>query len=384
MMQKPLEQVAFVASNILSEPSADIIYIMEMCNAFSKSGLKTTLYVPRTNLDKNFLLEYYGVQYPFEIVEFTIPSVFIGSSFPGKSLFFSIVVSKTLSNLHNSMIFIRDPYLLFILSNIYKRKCLFEVHQFRFMRYQSAFYRKLVKFSLSDQVIFVCISGVLKKQWGNYGIRTNRIYVSHDAVNIDKFTVSYSKNEARKLIGLPSNRPMVVYTGSLAPGKGVGMLIRCANRLSHVMFAIVGGTHDEITRLQSYPSSENVLFIGKVEPKWVPVYQSAADVLALPNNKGSVIDDVTSPMKLFEYMASGRPIVATNIPSILEILEDGKNALISQIGDDLQMANNIESILRSPSLSDKLSSTARKALECHSWDSRVKYLISLWESNPTK
>jgi glycosyltransferase involved in cell wall biosynthesis len=353
---------------------------MEMCNAFSKNGFNTSLYVPKFNLSKKYLFEYYGIKNPFEIIEVDIPEIFLHGRLHGRGLIFALKVSKRLSKIENCVIYSRNSWVFFILSVLYKRYCFFEAHQFRYENWlQTRIYRLLVKTGINKgngHIIF--ISRILMKQWQKAGIYSRNISVAHDAVNVDKFHNVISKDEARKRLGIDPHQIIVLYTGSLISGKGVDVLIKCANRLKNTIFIIVGGSKEEVRGLSKLARFNNVKFTGYVQPKKVPIYQSAADILALPNTKGSDIDDVTSPMKLFEYIASERPIVATEIPSILEILKNNYNALISPTGDDYSLSKNIEVLVNSPSLSELLVKNAKKELLKYSWDARVQNISKLF------
>jgi glycosyltransferase involved in cell wall biosynthesis len=219
-------------------------------------------------------------------------------------------------------------------------------------------------------------------QWEKYGINGNEMRVAHDAVNMKKFNATLSKDEARRRLKINIEQPIVAYTGSLLPGKGVDVLVKCASRLPGVSFIIVGGREDQIRNLKQQVRYNNVIFAGYVEPAQIPAYQSAADILVLPNTKGGVIDDVTSPMKLFEYMASGRPIIATNVPSLMEILSNDYNALICQAGDDVELSEKIDQLCKSPTVGERLVKNAIKDIEKYTWDARAEHLSELF--NRTK
>ena len=381
-MENRMGSVVYVSSNLISKYSADIVCIMEMCSAFTKNKFNTMLCVPKFNLSKEFLFEYYGVEYPFKIIEVDVPEVLVRRTIPGRGAIFSFIASKRLSNkMKKAVIYSRDPWIFFVISVLYKRHCFFEVHQFRFNgSLQTFIYRALVKRAAkSENGHIVCISKSLMKQWEKQGIDSAKIFVAHDAVNINKFNVTISKAEARQQLGFEQNPSIVVYTGSLIPGKGVDVLVKCTNRLPYISFIIVGGEKEQIRKLSKLARYSNVVFVGHIPPTRIPIYQAAADILALPNAKGSVIDDVTSPMKLFEYMASGRPIVATDMPSLLEVLENKYNALISPAGDDYKLSENIKLLFKDPSIGELLAKNARQDLEKYSWDARVGYLSELFD-----
>jgi glycosyltransferase involved in cell wall biosynthesis len=116
-----------------------------------------------------------------------------------------------------------------------------------------------------------------------------------------------------------------MYTGHLYRGKGVETLVEAAKRLNINVYC-VGGYDKDINRVkQKVGHPDNVTFTGFVDPAEIPVYQTAADILIAPYTEDS--RPWVSPLKLFEYMGAGRPIVASNREVLQEILTDGKNAV---------------------------------------------------------
>jgi glycosyltransferase involved in cell wall biosynthesis len=382
-MQDPDLKVVYAASENFSQPSAPAINILEMCNAFAKLKWATTLCVPASGQDKDFILNYYGIEQPFEIIEITLPKPFSQHRLPGQNAAFAILAAQKLGKMKNHLIYTRCPWIFFMMSVLYNQPCFFEAHQFRYARFmQSAIFRTLVKLGVVwGNGAVVCISAALMKQWQSCGINRGRLFVAHDAVNPQKFHNTYAKQEAREQLKMAQDIPVVVYTGSLIAGKGVDVLVKSANLLPGVSFVIVGGKLPQIAALSQLVQRGNVTFTGHVPPGRIPLYQAAADVLALPNTKGSVIDDVTSPMKLFEYIASNRPIVATDIPSIMEILADNHNALLSRAGDSYQLSKNIDALLVNPALAEQLSRNALHLLDRYTWDRRAVFLTELFTND---
>lgn len=361
--------------------SAEVIYIMEMCNAFMKSGTKVILVIPEIDRPIEDLFRYYRVEYPFEVRQIKLPKVLANSVIPGRGVFFTLLSAAEIFRLAKEhTVYSRDPWVFALLSMCTDKCCFLDIHQFRFhSALQTFIFRSIIKQGMKrGNARMICISGSLMNQWEEYGVQPDKMVVAHDAANLKYYRCGLTKEEARKELGLGTDKPVVVYTGSLMPSKGVDVLIRCANRLPEVSFVVVGGEKVEIEELRKIASNDNVIFTGHCPPEVVPVYQTAADILALPNTRGSVIDDVTSPMKLFEYIAAERPIIASDMPTLVEILEDGKNALISPAGDDYQLSRNIERLLADPATGERLVVNARKELSKYTWDNRVTRIRSLF------
>ena len=99
--------------------------------------------------------------------------------------------------------------------------------------------------------------------------------------------------------------------------------------------------------------------------------------MALPNPASAISTQFTSPLKLFEYMAAGRPIVASDLPSIREVLQHEADALLVTPGDPAAMAAAIERLITNPSLSARLAAAALAAAPAYSWDRRAERLEEL-------
>lgn len=332
-------------------------------------------------MNNRFLYDFYNIEYYFNIVQISMPKVLTDKTIPGLAFFFACKFFRMIHKARFDIIYTRNPWFFAIVTILLGRNCFFESHQHRFNSYlQTAIYRYLVKKGVdTGNGSIVCISNELKNKWIDYHVDKEKLHVAHDGVNIKKYrNTVLSKKKARETLNINAATHIITYTGSLLPGKGVDILIKAANLLPDFLFIIVGGSKEQIFKLRGLKKYNNINFIGYVPPSEIPVYQNAADILALPNCKGSVIDEVTSPIKLFEYLASGRPIVATNTPSLLEILEHDYNALISPAGDHIKLAANIKRLTENPDLCKKLADNAGAVVERFSWDSRVKSLTEVF------
>ena len=108
----------------------------------------------------------------------------------------------------------------------------------------------------------------------------------------------------------------------------------------------------------------------------IPYYLKAADILLLPNSgKTEISKSWTSPMKMFEYMASKRPIIASNLPSIREILNED-NAILINPDDSKDLSKRINMALKNQSFSDKISIQAYQDVQKYSWFKRSKKIIN--------
>jgi glycosyltransferase involved in cell wall biosynthesis len=185
-----------------------------------------------------------------------------------------------------------------------------------------------------------------------------------------------SKKEARIALGLPEKSQLVVYTGHLYSWKGVDTLVSSASMIPEVRVFLVGGTDSDIAKYREmYKEIKNLFIAGHRPHQEIPLWQRAADILILPNTgKENISKYYTSPMKLFEYMASKTPIIASRIPSITEILNDD-NSLLVEPDSPTELATAINKIMCDNSLGKKYSEQAFADVRKHSWNERAKRIL---------
>ena len=118
------------------------------------------------------------------------------------------------------------------------------------------------------------------------------------------------------------------------------------------------------------------LYAGQVAPDRVPLYLSAFDVCAMPVPWTTYFAYYASPIKLFEYMASRRAIVASNLPSSAEVVRDGESALLTPPSDVDALADAIRRLRDDPALRERLAEKAYAlVMEHYTWDARAKAIL---------
>jgi glycosyltransferase involved in cell wall biosynthesis len=175
-----------------------------------------------------------------------------------------------------------------------------------------------------------------------------------------------------------SSPPQVYYIGQLYPWKGVDVLIEAVRSVPRAELVVVGGLPpetdlDRLKRLVSDLAFEDrVRFRGFIPPAELDVERRKADLFVIPLLDSTTARLFTSPLKLFEAMASGRPIVASDLPSIREVLTHERNALLVPAGDAGALASAIERLLRERELARALAARAFEDVKAYSWDRRAE------------
>jgi glycosyltransferase involved in cell wall biosynthesis len=178
--------------------------------------------------------------------------------------------------------------------------------------------------------------------------------------------------------------PLVVYAGHLYPWKGVDTFVRAMALLAGARALVVGGhpAEADLARLQRLSSAlgleGRVTFTGPVAPADVAGRLTVADVLVLPNSGATISARYTSPLKLFEYLAAGRPIVASALPALEEVLRDGGNALLVPPDDPAALAAAIVRVASDERLACRIARAAFDEALFYTWDARAARLEALF------
>ena len=183
----------------------------------------------------------------------------------------------------------------------------------------------------------------------------------------------------------PRASPFTIgYAGHLYPWKGVDLVIEAVAALQDTRGLIVGGhaLEPDLARVKAFAEqlfcAGRVTFTGLLPPADVAARLREADVLVLPNPASAISREFTSPLKLFEYMASGRPIVASDLPSFREVLADGRNAVLVEAGNPQALTAGIRTIKDDPALADRLARQAMEDVRGYTWARRAERLEELF------
>ena len=202
------------------------------------------------------------------------------------------------------------------------------------------------------------------------GIPEDRILVAH---NGGVTGPAIPKAEARGALGLPLNRPIAVYAGRLREDKGLDALFALAALRPAVLFLLVGSEGDGAIE-RTAADRTNVTVAPWAEPSTLARWLHAADVLIVPPSRAPLarFGNCVLPMKLFSYLAAGRPILAPASPDTAELLRDGENALLVAPDRPEVAAAALDRLLNEPGLADRLGGAGRRLSSEFTWDRRAE------------
>lgn len=200
---------------------------------------------------------------------------------------------------------------------------------------------------------------------------------------------SFSRDETRNLKKNLLGQLKIGYAGSFYSGRGIEIILDLAERHPLHRFMLVGDNtnlgHESSLGERSLP--ENVEVLGFIPPKGVRSQLESCDILLAPYQEETVdaggrnTTRWMSPLKIFEYMAAGRPIIASDLSALREVLVDEVNCLLVRAGDIQAWATAIHILEESKAIRERLASRAREDFEKnYSWDRRALRLTE-WYSN---
>ncbi|MCD4704618.1 glycosyltransferase, partial [bacterium] len=319
-------KLIYIANVRLPSTKAHGTQIMKMCESFVNLDQNLKLIIPqRIKKYNSSILDYYGIKNNFKIIKlFSLDLIELGFlnkysvvlqeiSF-GISVFFHVLIHPKKYQ-SDCVFYLRDKFSACFLALIGK-KVFLEFHAFeKKFKYFKVFFLKLTG--------LILLTRKAKENFIDLGVKKDQIFIEPDAVDLDIFDLNLTKKEARKKLELPQDKKILIYTGkftTMGMDKGIDDTLKALKLLSEdIIFIAIGGSEADIKHYQEKVNKlkiENrVKFIGHVTQIDLARHQKAADILLMPFPYTKHYAYYMSPLKMFEYMASQRPIIATKLPA---------------------------------------------------------------------
>jgi len=374
-------KILYIANIRLPTEKAHGVQIMKMCEAFAELGHDVTLVVPwRTNSIKQDPFEYYNVNPLFKVRRvFSIDLIKFGKyGFLIQYFSFTVAAALVARMSGTTLIYTRDPSLVYACGVLGKR-AVWEMHVAMWSRIQK-------KAAAHAKKIVVISKGLADFYTGN-GVDAQKIYIARDAADMRDFALGESKNALRTTLELPQDKKILSYVGkfkTIGQSKGVEEIIYAAGKLVQkdptYFFLLVGLNEHEFPEAKAavvdagLPEG-NYMLVGHVPRSLVPAYLQASDVLVMSYPNTEHYAKMMSPLKLFEYMASGTPIVTSDLPTIREVLSEESAVLV--VPDSIEaLQAGIERLINDPSLGARLAAAALHDIKKYTWQNRAKEILS--------
>jgi glycosyltransferase involved in cell wall biosynthesis len=220
---------------------------------------------------------------------------------------------------------------------------------------------------------------ILRKEYPALADRP--ILVAPDAVDLERYKNLPPPEKARARLGLPLKRFTAGYSGGLVAGRGVEQILELAGRLPDVSLIILGGDELSVTGWkQRTAERENVRWMGHVPNAELPLYQAACDVLLMPYQRQVTVQgrgntaEIMSPLKLYEYMAAGRLILASDLTALRVVLNETNSVLLPC--DTLDpWVQALEKAKRARTWARRLAERARRDVRPFTWRNRIHAIM---------
>jgi len=325
-------EIVYLSNCVLPSRSANTIQITNMCEGFATLGHDVTLFVPnRPDLeaDVDDIYEFYDVDPCFEIRKVPRPNLSSAGT-----LIVNYRMGKRAAHIDPDLVYGRSSVGCYVAAT-HGATTVFESHapmaESRFGRIETWFFEHMIA-QPSFEYLTV-ISDALRDYYAEqYPQLSGEIVVARDGAPIvDRDTDP---------VNLDGDDLQVGYIGHLYQGRGMDVIDEVATRLPWADFHIIGGDPEDVEHWRDeLAGAENVTFYGFLPPSDLDQYRLAFDVQLAPyqwnlaTNAGHNTVNWMSPLKIFEYMAAGRAIVASDMPAIREILVDDYTALLCDPDD---------------------------------------------------
>jgi glycosyltransferase involved in cell wall biosynthesis len=377
-------KLTYIFNREITSEKASVVQAIYMCDAFASQGIDVEMALPdekeKAGLSHEYLSGRFGIKNEFDL------------SFYSKIMFFNRLgilgsyfgVKKFLKRNEADIFFTRCP-MIFVQLASKKLPVIYEAHNSKIHNKIKLFdiywTRKVVEASQMDScMLFITISKALSNYWEARGVPFQKLLPLHDGFSSRMYKKNTSKIQARSKLNIPQGNRIVTYTGSLYPNREIENMLRLAEKFPNEFFYVVGGPSanaDYYRTLAKEKKITNITFTGPVEHSKVPLYLYASDVLLALWSKKVPTINYCSPLKVFEYMAAGRIIIAHGFPTIKEVIRNNENGLLVEPGDFQDLVEKLKIALNYRGNNNIEREAREEAFKKYSWNERAGKIIEV-------
>jgi glycosyltransferase involved in cell wall biosynthesis len=366
-------KIGCITTSIVPSKTANSIQAVKVCHALKQIGHDIHLWVPeyqRSNWDT--IAEIYGISEQFEIT-------WLPFSPKLKQYDFSWNSVQAAIKWGSDIVYTWALQAAFF-ANLRKKTTAMEFHDFPMGFMGPKLFQMFMQ--LQTQKLIMTTTRALAngiEERFNIKFDPKNLQIAPNGTDPERYLDLPTPMIARKTLGMKECFT-VGYTGHFYPGRGMDLLTDIAKALPKVHFLWVGGQEKDTEpwkKILQNQSIHNVTLTGFIPNSKLPIYQAAADILVMPYAKkiegssGGNIAPVINPMKMFDYLSTGRPIIASNIPVFHEILDE-KIAIFCNPEATKEWELAITQLLENKNLRKTMRLNALSSAEKYSWKNRAE------------
>jgi glycosyltransferase involved in cell wall biosynthesis len=368
-------RIFYLSGSVIPSRAANSVHVMKMCQAFAAAGHTVTLFGWRGDAPAADPFAHYGVEPAFRLRLVRPPRV----PRTGLLAMTATVLGAVLRGPRPDLVYARNLPVAAAVARL-GVPVVYEAHNppagprarraLRGLARRRGFARLVV------------ISAALRDEYArSFPELSGRIVVAHDAAD----PLEAAGGAAPRAWPGDPSRLQAAYIGQLYPGKGMEVVAAIAGRTPGVDLHVVGGEDAEVAAWNArLAGADGVWFHGFVPHGALPAYFARFDAFLAPYQSrvmgvggGRDLSQWMSPLKIFEYMAAGKPILCSDLPVLREVLEDGRNALLLPPDEPDAWVAALERLRADPALAARLGARAREDfLARHTWRRRAEAVLA--------
>ena len=361
--------IIYIANFNLPNTSAYSHHVIKMCDALKSNTNSLQLLIPYKNKSYKFnnIKNDYILKNDFKINTFL--NIKLKGFFSRIIFFISVLIFINKNKNKVELIITRVPSISLFLS-IIGIKNILELHQ-EFFGISKFLFKIYFSISLSHNIKFIYIHKKLKSFFSF--LKSKSHIILDDATDIKDFKFKFNYKEKKDC----------VYTGSLSKGKGFELICQIAKKLPKIKFQIYGDQRLIDKKFLNKKLPINLIFNGHLKYKYIPKVLCKAKILLLPysqkvygRSKNINLGNYMSPLKLFDYLASGSAIIASNLPVYEHILKNEHNSILVPPNNISKWVMNINKLYYSNRKINKITKTNKKISNKFTWENRAKKILN--------
>ncbi|MFH1979255.1 MAG: glycosyltransferase family 4 protein [Patescibacteria group bacterium] len=379
-MEKINKKILYISNARIPTEKAHGLQIVKTIEALINEGADVELLLPRReNRIGESTEDYYNLEVKLKVF-YTKDIFFFLKNTPGNLYFtfqrFFFVISALFYGLRSKAdsIYSREITVCFLLS-LFGKNVIFEDHEPKESR--EWLYRFFLK-RIRKKIIVPCN---LVELYRKFGISPESYVVAPNGIDIKEFEkVEEDKTIWEDEFNISREHKVVLYVGYFFEWKGIYTLLDSAKWVNEkTKVVLIGGVKEYQEKAEEYVRQNginNVFLRYFIPHKEVIKYIKSADILVLPNTaKEERSTKYTTPIKLFEYMASGASIIASDIPSFASYLRNNENALLFEPDNSKDLSDKINYLIENEKLSNKFIQNTKEQVKNFTWEKRAKKIL---------